>query len=731
MKALRLVLITSMCIMMALAAKAQVKIGENKLETSPHHWLEIDKTDSLFIVTDDLFLGLTDNPHRLGTSPNPATDAIMLKLYGYGLNQFIPSLVSPQVQQTYFFGPVKTNVFAGIADDGSLMEVPLSLIIEVADSSQADLSFYNGQDTFGTADLLVLDTIFATDNELRDSTAVLRTLINNSQEADNDTITGNEYIDEIELIGDSLAFRENVANELGSVNEIGISLTPLIEDVTFYLADGALDENRTVDGATNTLTFNNLDSFEVNANDFVVLNGEETTIQQDGEDIILINAAEDVKFKSGTADSILVLDNTGTIYAGEYGDSSQVGTVSTILAVDGDGKVIEIGIPDILSSDVDSTIYNNDGDLTGDRVLDGTVSQYDLTYDNLGTFDINADSVQLSSVVQGDGFGIDDTEFPATIIGSTADGVLIDVTIDEILASDPDSTIYNFDGDLTGDRVLDGTVSEYDLTYDNLGTFDINADSVQLSSVVQGDGFGTDDTEFPATIIGSTADGVLIDVTIDEILASDPDSTIYTHDGTLTAQRTMTMGEVGTPRNLFFVSPDGLDTTVIAPDGRVGIGTGSFTANSVSSDVKLEVNGDILAIKVHSSSDRRFKKNITGIESALEKVLSIEGVTYDFRQKDFPNRNFPQGQQVGFIAQNVESVLPEVVITNGDGYKAVDYAKITALLNEAIKEQQAQIDILKKELRASDDLNASLSDEIMTIKQMIKDISRLADADED
>ena len=311
MKALRLVLITSMCVMMALAAKAQVKIGENKLETSPHHWLEIDKTDSLFIVTDDLFLGITNNPHRLGISPSPTTDALMLKLYGYGFNTFTPDKLAllpiPQMQQTLNLGSVKTNIFAGIATDGSLMEVPLSLIIEVADSTRADLSFYNGQDTFGTADLLVLDTIFATDNQLRDSSALLRTLINNSQEADNDTITGNEYIDEIELIGDSLAFRENLANELGTVNEIGISLTPLIEDVTFYLSDGTLDEDRTVEGATNTLTFNNLDSFEVNANDFVVLNGDQTTIQQSGEDIILINATEDVKFKSGDADSIFCL----------------------------------------------------------------------------------------------------------------------------------------------------------------------------------------------------------------------------------------------------------------------------------------------------------------------------------------------------------------------------------------------------------------------------------------
>ena len=85
MKVLRLVLITSMCALMGNALSAQVKIGENKLESSPHHWLEIDNTDSLFIITRDLELGLTDNPHRLGISPSPSTDAIMLRLYGLSL----------------------------------------------------------------------------------------------------------------------------------------------------------------------------------------------------------------------------------------------------------------------------------------------------------------------------------------------------------------------------------------------------------------------------------------------------------------------------------------------------------------------------------------------------------------------------------------------------------------------------------------------------------------------
>jgi len=75
--------------------------------------------------------------------------------------------------------------------------------------------------------------------------------------------------------------------------------------------------------------------------------------------------------------------------------------------------------------------------------------------------------------------------------------------------------------------------------------------------------------------------------------------------------------------------------------------------------------------------------------------------------------------------------LPEVVITNGDGYKAVDYAKVTALLNEAIKEQQNQIEKLTQKLNESNNVNALLISEIASIKQMIKGISNLAVSDED
>jgi len=115
-------------------------------------------------------------------------------------------------------------------------------------------------------------------------------------------------------------------------------------------------------------------------------------------------------------------------------------------------------------------------------------------------------------------------------------------------------------------------------------------------------------------------------------------------------------------------------------------------------------------------SDKNLKKNINPLTGSLKKVLNLQGVTYDwksdqelidFRKSSDSNGkeearkfNFPKGTQIGVIAQDVEKVLPELVQTDGEGLKSVDYIKIIPILIEAIKEQQKQIEKLSEELEA-------------------------------
>jgi hypothetical protein len=103
----------------------------------------------------------------------------------------------------------------------------------------------------------------------------------------------------------------------------------------------------------------------------------------------------------------------------------------------------------------------------------------------------------------------------------------------------------------------------------------------------------------------------------------------------------------------------------------------------------------------YTDSDIRKKKNIHTISSSLEKVLHLRGVNFEW----IDTESHCNGPQMGFVAQEVISVVPEVVDKNGDSY-TMQYAPLTALLVEAIKEQQEVIESLKREievLKNSDD----------------------------
>jgi hypothetical protein len=123
---------------------------------------------------------------------------------------------------------------------------------------------------------------------------------------------------------------------------------------------------------------------------------------------------------------------------------------------------------------------------------------------------------------------------------------------------------------------------------------------------------------------------------------------------------------------------------------------------NIAPTVRLQVAGDIIANSIAGSSDARFKTNIFPIENPLQKVMQMRGVTFDWKTKEFPNRTFSEKRSLGFIAQEVEKVIPEVVQTENstEGFKSVQYDKVVALLVEAIKEQQQQIEQLQQKVKA-------------------------------
>jgi hypothetical protein len=109
---------------------------------------------------------------------------------------------------------------------------------------------------------------------------------------------------------------------------------------------------------------------------------------------------------------------------------------------------------------------------------------------------------------------------------------------------------------------------------------------------------------------------------------------------------------------------------------------------------RIDATNDIVAF---SSSDIRFKENITPIENALDKISKISGNTYDWKAENKVEHGY-EGNDVGVIAQEIEAVLPQLVQTRENGFKAVKYDKLVALLIEGIKEQQTQIHSLTIEI---------------------------------
>ncbi len=133
----------------------------------------------------------------------------------------------------------------------------------------------------------------------------------------------------------------------------------------------------------------------------------------------------------------------------------------------------------------------------------------------------------------------------------------------------------------------------------------------------------------------------------------------------------------------------------------VGMGTTAPT-------VKLDVNGNARIRNIGSgaytgvvnrmadgtlttsTSDERLKENVTTLHNSLDKVMNLRGVKFTWKN------NPEYGTRIGFIAQEFEKIIPELVFTNEtDGYKGINYAETTAVLVEAIKELKAENDQLK------------------------------------
>lgn len=225
----------------------------------------------------------------------------------------------------------------------------------------------------------------------------------------------------------------------------------------------------------------------------------------------------------------------------------------------------------------------------------------------------------------------------------------------------------------------------YVLTTNGSGTLTWSNVAVQVADDISTDGSTAYYPLFTSATSGGIT-GVKVVTTKFEINAN---------DGTLKLKNN-TSSTSKTTGTLIVTGGTGISGALFAANTQVD----SLGVGTASSGTAGEIRASN-AVTAYYSSDARLKENITNISDALTKVSKINGVEYDWTDEYIQNHGgedgyFVRKHDVGLIAQEVEQILPEIVAENNEGYKAIKYERVVALLVEAVKELKAEIEDLKK-----------------------------------
>ena len=351
------------------------------------------------------------------------------------------------------------------------------------------------------------------------------------------------------------------------------------------------------------------------------------------------------------------------------------------------------------------------GQITGSTISASVVqaTQGTINHDSLAGFvaneHINHTSVDITAGAGLTGGG--DISSTRTLAVGAGTGVTVnanDVAIGQAVSTTSNVQFANITGsNISGSSLLGvvGTATQGTIDHDGLANFVANEHINHTSvSITAGDGLtGGGSIASTRDIAVGAGSGITVNandvaVTAAQTAITSLINSSLTKIGTATDQEYIkfdTSNEV----NVHINNSEKLSVTTAGANV-----TGDFAASATASAAhilvtgiisgsQLEASGDVIAF---SSSDRRFKDNLVVIEGSLDKIGKINGYEFDWNNKQTAYK----GHDIGVVAQEIEAVLPEVVTTRGDGYKAVKYEKIVPLLIESIKELQKKVEDIEK-----------------------------------
>jgi len=327
-------------------------------------------------------------------------------------------------------------------------------------------------------------------------------------------------------------------------------------------------------------------------------------------------------------------------------------------------SVVDLKVQDDLSLTSDSAVLNigadNDVTLTHDGTTGVTIAANPITLDSGGDITLDADGADIIFKDNGTSIG--------TFTNSSSDFV--------IQANVQDKDIL-FKGDDGGSGITALTLDMSDA-----GTAAFNHDATFVDNAQIKLGAGVD-----LTISSDGTNGTIATPNGDLILDSSDDISINADGGDIMfadgSTNVINLG-IGDSNAIFNTQVSNADFIVKGNDGGSTITAMTLDMSAAGA---ATFNADVTAF-----SDKRLKTDISNIENGLEKVMQMQGVYY--KRNDQEDAKL----KVGVLAQDMEAIVPEVVLTADDEMqtKSVDYGKITAVLIEAIKDLKAEIDELKK-----------------------------------
>jgi len=399
------------------------------------------------------------------------------------------------------------------------------------------------------------------------------------------------------------------------------------------------------------------------------------------------------------------------------------GNASTATALASSRNIHGVAFDGTANIDLSEVIQDTVGAMFSSNTETGIAVTYE---DGDGTIDLVVGSdVIVNSMIADD--AIDSDQIVDNAVGATALNISGNGTSGQAVLSDGDGSFsYGSSGktteeiqDIVGAMFSSNTETRISATYeDGDGTIDLVVDDMtantQLSDaqvrsklsagtgisynnstgVITNSSTNTDTLPVAGTGISVSGATVTNSGVTSIVAGSNVSISGATGAVTITSTDTNTTYSVGdgglTQNNFTNTLKSKLDgiasgaTVGYVSGNNVSFGTGTFSGAITST-------GDITAFY---SSDMALKENFSPISQALQKVGLISGYEFDWKDHKDP-LVIGKGHDVGIIAQEVEKVLPEVVMTRTNGKKAVNYQKIIPLLIESIKELKTELDELK------------------------------------